>query len=145
MTSSEALGLFESQVKRACSGLGIKVLRAPLALQEPGLCLRILPRKVQPLARTTHERETVQKALVLSLLLSGRIDSDTALRVYLQTCDRMLDIISTVSRLEDGTAQPIPNSRIVWSPGAEDAVFEDPSDDRLVWAREEWRVTIYIP
>lgn len=144
MTTAEALALFEAQLKAACSPLGVKVLRAPLAIKEPGLVVRIVPRKPYPLMRTAGERTQARKALSVAVLIQNRIDSDRAMIKYLALADLLVDISTDMTRLMD-TAGPVPDSRIVWATSPEEAIFDDPADDSVVWLRDEWRVTIYIP
>lgn len=144
MTTAEALALFEAQLKAACAPLGVKVLRAPLAIKEPGLVVRIVPRKPYPLMRTAAERMQARKALSVAVLIQNRIDSDRAMVKYLALADLLVDISTDMTRLMD-TAGPVPDSRIVWATSPEEAIFDDPADDSVVWLRDEWRVTIYIP
>lgn len=144
MTTAEALNLFEVQLKTACAPLGVKVLRAPLAIKEPGLVVRIIPRKPYPLVHTNAERTQARKALSVAVLIQNRIDSERAMVKYLALADLMVDVSSEMTRLVDTTGH-IVDSRIVWTTSADDAVFDDPADDSVVWLRDEWRVTIYIP
>ena len=147
MTATEALNYFEAQVKRLIQSneLKIKVVRAPLAIREPGLVIRVLPRKVFLTGHTQAERNNGNSALTIALLLSGRIDSDTAMERLLSSSEFLMQCSLQVHRLENTDGETILNSRISWSTSSEDAVFEDPADDTVVWAREEWRVVIYLP
>ncbi len=58
MQVAEAFQLFEAQLKRNVQAqeFKLKVVCAPLAVREPGLSLRLLPRKVLPPPRTQAER-----------------------------------------------------------------------------------------
>ncbi|WP_304223119.1 hypothetical protein [Gracilinema caldarium] len=144
MTTAEALNLFEAQLKAACAPLGVKVLRAPLAIKEPGLVVRIVPRKPFPLVRTTGERAQARKALSVAVLIQNRIDSDRAMVKYLALADLLVDVSNEMTRLVE-TTSTVSGSRIVWATSPEEAIFDDPADDSVVWLRDEWRVTIYIP
>ncbi len=146
MQASEVLQLFEAQLKRRteAEGIKLKVLCAPLAVREPGISLRLLPRKVLPPPRTQAARTEDSRALVVALLLAARIDSDTALRRFLSASEFLIDQSQDVRRLEDTQGNTIPNTRIVWTTSPEDAVFEDPAEDTVVWAREEWKATIFF-
>uniref|UniRef100_A0A7C3IPL4 Uncharacterized protein n=1 Tax=Gracilinema caldarium TaxID=215591 RepID=A0A7C3IPL4_9SPIR len=144
MTTTEALDLFESQLRSSVSRLGVKVLRSPFAIREPGLVIRILPRKPYPLSKSPADRSLSRKALAVSVLLSARVDSDRALKHYLDVADLLIDTSIEMNRLMRA-AEAIPDSRIVWATGQDDALYEDPADDTAVWLRDEWRVTLYIP
>ncbi len=144
MTTADALALFEAQLKAACAPVGVKVLRSPLALKEPGLVVRIVPRKPYPLVRTAGEQTQARKALSVAVLIQNRIDSERAMLTYLDLADLLVDISADMTRLV-GPAGPVPDSRVVWSTSPEEAVCDDPADDSVVWLRDEWRVTIYIP
>jgi len=144
MTTTEALDLFEAQLRTHVTRLGIKVLRSPFAIREPGLVIRILPRKPYPLSKSSADRSLARKALAVSVFLTARVDSDRALKQYLDVADMLIDTSYEMNRLIRLT-EVIPDSRIVWAASQDDALYEDPSDDTAVWLRDEWRVTIYIP
>lgn len=144
MTTTEALDLFEAQLRASVSSLGVKVLRSPFAIREPALVMRILPRRPYPISRSPADRSLARKALVVSVMLAGRIDSDWALKQYLDVADLLIETSIEMNRLVQGHTV-VPTSRIVWSTSQEDALYEDPTDDTAVWLRDEWRVTLYIP
>lgn len=147
MTAAEAVQLFEAQLKRAIQveGLKIKVLCAPLAIREPGLSLRLLPRKVSVSSRTQKDRTEGGTVVVVGILLSSRIESDAALQRFLAASEFLVKQSQEVRRLENTDGTAVLNSSISWSTQEEDAVFEDPVDETVVWAREEWRARIYLP
>jgi len=144
MTTSEALDLFETQLRTSVMQLGVKVLRSPFAIREPGLVIRILPRKPYPLSKSPADRTLARKALAVSVILSARVDSDRALKHYLDVADLLIDTSIEMNRLIRIT-EVVPDSRIVWAASQDDALYDDPADDAVVWLRDEWRVTIYIP
>ena len=146
MTTYEALGAFEDTLKAhlQSAGQACKVVQAPLAIREPGLIVRLLPRKPFPLSRTDGERSKATRALAVAVLLTSRIESDRAMQTYLAAADALIDASIAIDRLIV-SGSPVASSRIVWATSQEDAVFDDPADDAVVWARDEWRVTIYIP
>ncbi len=136
MTAYQVVQAFEQQIARHCA---VKTTISPLAIREAGILVKIVPRKV--IINSTMPALEVR----LSLVIENRVDSELALATLLGACQTIGQYALTCTRLEDDTGAIVANSRIRITTDAEDALYEDPETESILWAREEYQVTINVP
>jgi len=125
---------------------GLKTLLLPLAIKEPGLCVKIAARKVSTSRDLYTDRRPVSGTVVQAAVsIESRVESHTALRNAVDACEALARYAVGADRLEDKDGKPIPNLRLEMKPNNDDGLLEDPDNDKVAWVRVEYLVTITQP
>lgn len=125
---------------------GIKSRLAPLAISEAGLSCRIVPQKVVMESGTIRDRKGDGSMTVkLLVILEGRIDGERAMDNALSACEQLARFALLKDRLEDEAGTAMPGHSLQGKPMEDDAIFEDPGEEKAAWIKEEYRFEIKIP
>ncbi len=122
---------------------GLKTLLLPLAIKEPGLCVKVAARKVSTGRDLYTDRRPVAGTVVQAAVsIESRVESHTALRNAVDACEALARYAIEADRLEDQDGKPIANLRLEMKSNDDDGLLEDPDNDKVAWVRVEYLVTI---
>lgn len=143
MTAFDATKLFQAQLARALTGLSwLKVIILPNPLQEPGCVVSIAVRK--PKREQTTKLVQVRTLRIL-VSISGRIESETGLKMAMDAIEAVSGFLLSATHLEDKDGHPIADARITTTPVDDDGILEDPETGGKAWVREDFPVSINLP
>ncbi len=125
---------------------GLKTLLLPLAIKEPGLCVKIAARNVSTSRDLYTDRRPVAGTVVrASVSIESRVESHTSLHNVVDACEALARYAVGASRLEDQDGKPIPDLRLEIKPTDDGGLLEDPDNDKVAWVRVEYLVVITQP
>jgi hypothetical protein len=107
---------------------GLKALLLPLAIKEPGLCVKVAARKVSTSRDLFTDRRPVSGTVVqVAVSIESRVESHTALKNAVDACEALARYAVGADRLEAQDGKPIPNLRLEIKPHDDDGLLEDPA------------------
>lgn len=140
MKAYDAVKLFSAQITRST---GCKTILAPSPLKEPGPHVRVVVRKVvTPLKPKAAQSE---REIRLYVSVDGSAESETGLRMALETCEALSDYLSGCTRLEDQFGAAISSTRVTSRANEDDGILEDPDNGNVAWLDDLHFVTLFIP
>lgn len=125
---------------------GLKTLLLPLAIKEPGLCIKIAARRVSTKRDLYMDHRPLPNTVVQAAVsIESRVESHTALRNAVDACEALARYATEADRLEDQDGKPVANLRLEMKPADDGGLLEDPDSDKVAWVRVEYLVTITQP